>query len=169
MRGMLDIMALRAGTAVMERGTCRPVDLIAEAIERVRPAATRKKVSLDGLVGEVGQVLCDRSRVVEILAQLLTNAIEASPARKSIAVRVERRDRFVLITVSDEGPGIDANEWSCLFEGVWQTPGWHTREGHDGLGLALCAAAVHAHGGDIGVHSRIGVGTTVFFTLPDAA
>jgi signal transduction histidine kinase len=166
MREMLDVMALRAGAAAIDRSPYRPADLVAAAIERMRPVAAEKALVLDGLVGEVGEVVCDRVRVEEVIAQLLMNAIEASPPRQSISVRAERRESFVVIAVSDRGRGIDVQEWPYIFEGVWEAPSKRGGEKGSGLGLALCSAAVRAHGGEIWVESRLGEGTTFFFTLP---
>jgi signal transduction histidine kinase len=165
MRSLLDVMRSEAGTLAIEPRPCRPVDLVSEAIDRVTPAAREKELVLDGLVGEVGEVSCDRERVIEVLTQLLTNAIQASPPGDSVIVRAEARESEVLISVSDRGSGIDAADWPYIFEGAWQAPEHDRRKGL-GLGLALAKAVIRAHGGTIWADSRRGEGTTFAFLMP---
>lgn len=166
MRSLLDVMRSEAGTLEMHVAPQRPADLISAAIDKLRARAASKSVELDGLVGETERVLCDRDRIVEVLAQLLRNAIDVSHPRSAVVVRAEPRDEDVLITVSDRGPGIDVSAWPYIFDGAWQA-----RESGDhheglGLGLAVCKGVVKAHGGTIWVESRMGEGTTFLFTLP---
>ncbi len=166
MRSLLDVMRSEAGTLEMHVEAQRPADLISAAIDKLRGRAASRSVELDGLVGETAAVLCDRARIVEVLSQLLRNAVDVSPPRSAVIVRAEPRDRDVLVTVSDRGPGIDIAAWPYIFDGAWQAPDSGERREGLGLGLAVCKGVVRAHGGAIWVESRMGEGTTFLFTLP---
>src|ERR1041385_7505045 len=84
MRSLLDVMKSEAGELAIEPRPHRPADLVGEAIARVSGLAKGKDLVLDGLLAEVGEVSCDRRRIVEVLVQLLTNAIDASPAHGTV-------------------------------------------------------------------------------------
>jgi signal transduction histidine kinase len=165
MRSLLDVMRSETGTLRIHASPCRPADLVTEAITHVTRAANEKELVLDGLVGEVGEVACDRGRIVEVIAQLLANAIEASPRGGAVVVRATARDRDVVVSVADGGCGIDAAEWPFLFDGAWQSPDHGHRKGL-GLGLALARAIVRAHGGNIWADSRRNEGSVFAFSLP---
>jgi two-component system sensor histidine kinase KdpD len=174
MRELLDVMGLEAGTLPIERRSHRIAPLVGEAIERLSHRAGEKRITLDGLVHDTPEVQCDARRIVDVIAQLIANGIEASPHGGTIAVRADARDGAVVLSIADRGPGIDVRAWPYIFDGPWQDAS--AREGLDeerrakapGVGLALCRASVRAHGGDIWVESRLGEGTTVFFSLPVA-
>jgi signal transduction histidine kinase len=185
MRELLDVMRLEAGTLPMDRHPYKLAPLVGEAISRLAPRAGEKHVVLDGLLRETPDVDCDAQRIVDVLVQLVGNAIDVSPRGATVAVRAEPRDGAVVLSIADRGPGIDVRAWPYIFDGFWEhraaagpvagrPAGDREHErGRDaaskpGVGLALCRAAVRAHGGDIWVESRLGEGTTFFFTLPTA-
>ncbi len=166
MRSLLDVMKSEAGTLPVDLHRHRPADLVAEAIGEVAPLAHTKELVLDGLVGEVGEVVCDRARIIDVLAQLVGNAIDASPPGAAIVVRAEVREKDVVVSVADRGEGIDVADWPYIFDGAWQVPSGR-RKGL-GLGLAHAKAVLRAHGGSIWASSRRGEGTTFAFTLQRA-
>ena len=166
MRSLFDVIKSEQGTLEMDVRAHRPVDLVAAAIDVVAPRARPKEVVLDGLVGEVGEVLCDRGRLVTVLGDLLANAIDASPRRGAVEVSAEAREDDVVISVSDAGAGIEPADWPYIFDGAWQAP--EGRRNGLGLGLAHAKALIEAQGGTISAHSRKGEGTTFSFTLPRA-
>jgi signal transduction histidine kinase len=113
-----------------------------------------------------GGVLADRERVLEVLANLIDNALRYTPRAGTIAVSAEPRGRAVRFAVRDSGAGVPTEHVPHLFERFWQGPERRiTREGL-GLGLYICKRIVDAHGGSIGVDSEIGLGSTFWFTLP---
>jgi signal transduction histidine kinase len=112
-------------------------------------------------------VLANRPYTRQVLTHLLRNASKYSPAGEPIRVRAERTGGHVRVTVEDRGPGIAAEQQAGLFERFYRV-----RAGYDepgiGLGLAIAKGIIEAHGGSIGIESQIGVGTSVWFTLPEA-
>jgi signal transduction histidine kinase len=106
----------------------------------------------------------DYDRVIQVLANLLRNAIQYTPAGGTITVSVERHERGCRISVSDTGQGIPPEELGRIFDRFHQTTGADRRG--LGLGLYISKAIVDAHGGRIWVSSEPGRGSTFFFTLP---
>jgi two-component system phosphate regulon sensor histidine kinase PhoR len=110
----------------------------------------------------------DRRRLLQVLSNLLGNAIKFTPPHGSIAVRVSVGEHFVETSVQDSGPGIDQSFLPTLFErftrgsDVTGIPG-------SGLGLMIARELVEAHGGTIGVNSQSGHGSVFWFRLPRAA
>jgi len=111
-------------------------------------------------------VRADRHRVLQVLSNLLGNAVAFTPERGRVALRCRSEGERVVFTVSDTGPGIAPEDQPHVFDRYWRSPGSH--EG-SGLGLAIARGIVEAHGGHIRLESRPGEGTTFRFDLPVAA
>jgi signal transduction histidine kinase len=111
--------------------------------------------------------VCDRERVLQVLGNLIGNAIKFTPERGAVQISAETFDDEVLFAVRDTGVGVSAKQLPHVFDRFWQaTP--KTRLG-SGLGLTIAKGVVEALGGRIWVESRPGDGTTFFFTLPLAS
>ncbi len=110
------------------------------------------------------RVRADRERTLQVLANLVGNAIKFTPAGGCITLRARKVDGQVRISVKDSGPGIRAEDVPHLFERFWRATG--ALERGTGLGLSIAKSIVEAHGGSIWVESREGAGSTFFFTLP---
>jgi two-component system sensor histidine kinase VicK len=109
----------------------------------------------------------DRDQLVQVLHNLLGNAIKFSPDGGTITVRVRPIDTAVQVAVTDEGIGIPANQIEKIFERFYQVDGSSRRRfGGTGLGLAIVKRIVEAHKGKVWVESKEGKGSTFFFTLP---
>jgi two-component system OmpR family sensor kinase/two-component system sensor histidine kinase BaeS len=109
-------------------------------------------------------VPADAARVQQVISNLLTNALRHTPAGGWVTVQATEQDDAVLVTVSDSGSGIAAEDVPHVFDRYWRAaPG----SGHSsGLGLAIARQLVLAHGGNIGVESAPGKGSRFWFTLP---
>ena len=88
--------------------------------------------------------------------------------RTKVFVATSTKDGYVRVTVRDEGPGIPADEQARLFQRFFRSREVRDQAGGLGLGLSICRAIVHAQGGEIGIDSAVGHGTSVHFTLPKA-
>jgi chemotaxis family two-component system sensor kinase Cph1 len=108
-------------------------------------------------------ILADPERMVQILCNLITNAIKFTPREGSIGVQADSWGTDVRFTVRDNGTGIHPKELAQIFEPYWQSP--DVRKGA-GLGLYITKALIDAHCGRIWVESRVGNGTTFYFTVP---
>jgi PAS domain S-box-containing protein len=164
---LLDNARLEAGRLAIER---RPYDaavLVGDVIELHRPAADEKHVEVMAAVDPgLPPILADRDRMLQVLGNLVDNAIRHTPPGGRVVVSAEPEGAAVRLSVTDTGPGIPAEAVSHVFERFWQA---QRREGSGaGLGLSIAKGIVEAHGGAIWVESRAGGGTAFRLTCPRA-
>ncbi len=139
--------------------------LFQQALEVLRPLALDKNQELTVEVcPDATHVCADRERTLQVLANLLGNAVKFTPRNGTISLKARRVDGKVRISVKDTGPGIPSQDLPHLFERFWQGSG--SRQRGTGLGLSIVKSIVEAHGGALWVESREGAGSTFFFTLP---
>jgi signal transduction histidine kinase len=149
----------------------RPEDvpgIVDEAVQESAGAAREHSVSLDARVPEgLPSAVCDRGRILQVMANLLGNAVKFTPSGGRIVAEVSRLDEFLCFAVSDTGPGIAPEQLPHVFERYWQKI--EDRRRGTGLGLYIAKAIVESHRGRIWVESQVGRGTTFFFTIPATA
>ncbi len=114
-------------------------------------------------------VMMDVDRIREVITHLLENAAKYSPAGTMITVTAERQGRYDVISVADQGPGIDSFEQSLIFEKFYRGRAQQYAAHGTGMGLAIAKVIVEAHGGTIGVVSQVGHGSVFSFKLPTRA
>lgn len=141
-----------------------------------RASAERKGIRLTADCGHPCMALVDADRIVQVLNNLVTNAIDFTPSGGWIRIAVGACDRGsgtvdgVVVEVADSGCGMAPEELPRIFERFYRVDTSRSREhGGSGLGLAIAKEIVEAHGGVISAASTPGVGTTIRFTLPAAA
>jgi PAS domain S-box-containing protein len=144
------------------------VALAQQAIVEAQASIRQQDISLhlEASPG-VPLVLGDSVRLAQVFANLLDNAIKFSPSGGEIQVQLSEQPACVQVSVSDQGIGIAQAQLERIFERFYQVDGSATRrfEGA-GLGLTIAKRIVEAHGGEIWVQSRLGKGSTFYFTLP---
>jgi signal transduction histidine kinase/CheY-like chemotaxis protein len=153
---LLDVSRMVAGTMRIDLQTVEPVAVIRAALETVRPAAEAKGVTLTAHVdAEAGPMTGDRSRLQQVLWNLLSNSIKFTPAGGTVAVRAHPADGQIEVTVEDTGPGIPTDFLPHVFDRFRQAGGAATpKKGGLGLGLAIARHLVELHGGTIAVANR---------------
>jgi signal transduction histidine kinase len=138
---------------------------VAEVIATFEPVASAKRISLVSESTEPSILAnFDRDRIMQVLANLLTNAIKFSPEGGKVSIRVEHTEGKAFCCVGDTGPGIPGDTLELIFERFWQA-GKNDRRGL-GLGLYISRCIVEAHGGTIWAESKTGEGSRLCFTLP---
>jgi signal transduction histidine kinase len=164
---LLDVTRLEAGRLVLEQEPIAVRDLLAQTLESWEATAASRGLSFEvDPVSEGLAVFADRSRVLQVLDNLVGNAVKFSDAGGRIAVRATRGEGTteVRFSVSDTGPGIPPEVLKELFQRFWQANAADRRG--IGLGLAICKGIVEAHGGRIWCESQLGHGARFTFTLP---
>jgi len=162
---LLDVARLEAGERLSI--SHKPVDtasLLAEAVEQQQAALSEKQVTLE-MNGEPASVWADRVRLLQVLDNLLGNALKF--CRSRISLGAARKDGQVRFWVADDGAGIAPEALCHVFDRFWQSSRGDRRGA--GLGLSIVKAIVEAHGGRVWAESQPGVGTQFYFTLPEAA
>ena len=145
-------------------------ELVRAVADTVAPLAANNGLSLLVSAQPGGLAEVDPDRIRQVLRILLDNAIAYTAAGGTIQVSVDRQDSRVRVAVSDTGVGIAPEAQARVFDRFYRADRARTRAtGGTGLGLAIARALVLAHGGEIGLTSEPGHGTTVWFTLPLAS
>lgn len=163
---LLDFETIETNKLEMEIGFCDLTDTIERAVEASRGPATNKRIDLLTDLCEL-TVNADSDRLIQVLINLIANAIKYSPEGEPITVSSREEGDFARISVSDRGPGIEAEHRQMIFERFKQVdPAASRGKGNVGLGLAISKAIVDRHGGLIGVDSELGKGSTFWFTVP---
>ncbi len=162
---LIDVVSLEAGRLAiyLEEQPLEPI--IREALDTFGELAAGKDLVLRGEVPEVlPDVRADRQRLLQVLSNLLGNAVKFTPERGEIALRVDPGAEEVCVSVLDSGPGIPPEHLERIFESFWR--GRHGGRGGAGLGLAIAKGIITAHGGRIWAESEPGRGSALRFTLP---
>jgi signal transduction histidine kinase len=147
-----------------------PVDLgaaVAEASDDfVVPAETRDIV-LDRAIAPGVVVTGDREALKRVVANLLDNAVRLAPAGTRIRLATGSEGNRAWIAVADEGPGISPEDQQHVFDRFWRADKARSRsDGGTGLGLAIVRQVVEGHGGEVRLHSKVGVGSSFVVWLP---
>jgi two-component system phosphate regulon sensor histidine kinase PhoR len=165
-----DLMLLNRADGVAG-GEPAPVDLagLAAVLHDDLAASARAKELASTVDGDAAWVHGDAGRLARALRNLMENAIKFTPPGGRIGCRVATGDGTVVVTVTDSGIGIPADDVAGLFTPFHRAANAvHLAVQGNGLGLAIVRAIVGEHGGDVTVHSEVDRGTTVTVTLPAA-
>jgi len=162
---ILDLSRIKAGEVEMHRRPVSVASLVHGAIEAHRAAAELQKVRLGASVPvNDDQVMADSDRLSLVFSNLINNAIRHTPSGGSIDLRVQPTNGLVRFEVADTGEGIPQEHQNYIFERYYRIPGSNSKGA--GLGLSIAKEMVEAHGGEIGVESEPGRGSTFWFTIP---
>jgi signal transduction histidine kinase/CheY-like chemotaxis protein len=164
---VLDLSQVEAGQMALTKEHVRFREIIEAAAIAVRPLFESKELYLRTEVAEdLPFVFCDRTRIREVLLNLLSNAARFTE-RGGVQVRAWQKENDLLVAVADTGRGIALEDMSKLFQPFQQVDGSiRRRYGGTGLGLSISKRFIDMHGGKIWVESEEGVGTTFYFRLP---
>ncbi|MBM2812001.1 MAG: histidine kinase, partial [Chloroflexi bacterium] len=162
---LLNAGTIQAGRFVVRLKRIDLKAVIDETLELLEPALRQRGQRIDVSVSErCHYVRADRTRAWQVLSNLLANASKYGPEGETIHLTAERLESHVRISVVDRGPGIPEAQQDGLFERFYRARAAGEAPGV-GLGLAIAKGIVDAHGGQIGLESEVGMGTTVWFTL----
>lgn len=143
------------------------IDFFHQVIDRFEMNVSDKIELQRDLPNEKLYVWIDKDKMNQVLDNLISNAIKYSPEGGTIRFKAARQKGQLLITVSDQGPGIPNDKVDKVFDRFYRADKARSRKlGGTGLGLAIAKEIVESHHGSIWAKSKEGKGTTVLFTLP---
>jgi signal transduction histidine kinase len=162
---LLDVSAIEAGRFTIEPTPLSLSPLLREACRMFERQAAQRHQQLEFLIPEdLPRVYADRDRILQVLSNLVGNAIKFTPDGCAIRVRATRGDAELVVSVEDTGPGIPEADVLHIFDRFWRAR--RSKRGGAGLGLDIARGIVEAHGGRIRVESAPGRGSIFSFTLP---
>jgi PAS domain S-box-containing protein len=167
---LLDVSRILAGKLRLDLAPIDVGEIVADAIEALRPAADAKNIRLEAALDATGSVIGDAARVQQVVWNLLSNAVKFTPRDGAVRALVGCRDSWVEITIADTGQGIAKDFLPHVFERFRQASGGSTRiHGGLGLGLSIVRQLVEMHGGTVQASSEgAGRGATFTVRLPVA-
>ena len=174
---VLDLAKMEEGEQIFCMQRANMVEVAKRAAETVESLLKEKNLTLKIDTQEAHiDVVCDQDKIVQVLTNLIGNAIKFTPAGKSITIKTsvsqQDHDRKVTVAVIDEGVGIPDEEVELIFESFRQSSRTNTGAGGTGLGLAICRNIIDAHNGKIWAQnnkdadSKEQTGARVSFTMP---
>jgi PAS domain S-box-containing protein len=168
---LFDASRLETGKLALEFKPVLPSVLLKGVVASLAPKAAEKGVAiLDEIEPDLARAVLDEHRIVQVVTNLVNNAINHTPANGEICVRAHvapSQPEWLQVSVEDTGCGIDPEQQERIFDRLYQVKtGDATKGGGLGLGLYLCRELVQAHGGSVWVQSAPGKGSTFSFALP---
>ena len=166
-----DAARLESSGFAVETRVIEGTALLQDAAESAELEAARRGVRLRwrNPVGDSLHLVADGKRVLQVLANLVGNALKFTPEGGVVDVHAQRDGDVVRFCVIDTGPGIPADEMPYLFSRFHQARDNKQKSSGLGLGLSICKGLVEAHGGRIWAESAAGAGSAFNFTVPAAA
>jgi heavy metal sensor kinase len=166
-----DLLLIAQGDGALPADHRRPIPvdpLVADAVDRHRAAATVAGIQLTtDLQADGTGVLADEARLVQVIDNLIGNALRYTPTGKGVQIRTRASGGSITLTVADEGMGIAPEDQHRIFDRFYRTDEARARAtGGTGLGLSICRMIVEQHGGSIGVTSTPDAGSTFTVRLP---
>jgi len=163
---ILDLEKMESGRVELNRKPVAAADLLRQAAEGLQPMGDRAGVQIQ-VHAAPAELLVDSDRILQMLINLISNAIKFSPSGTTVNVTgLLAEDRYV-VAVRDEGRGIPEDKLEAIFERFRQVDASDSRDkGGTGLGLAICRSIAEAHGGKIWARRAEPAGSVFTFTLP---
>jgi signal transduction histidine kinase len=159
------VVSIDAGKLAVHPQRCDAAEAITDAVDTFAHAAREKGISLKCETSEHSlPAVFDRDRMLQILANLITNAIKFTAPGGVVTISGERARDELRISVLDTGKGIPSDKLEAVFQRFWQV-GKNDQRGL-GLGLYISKCIVEAHGGRIWAESKLGAGSAFHFTIP---
>ncbi len=164
---LMDLSKLEAGMVSYHFVVGDLPPLVTRAMVEVVPLAEAKHIRITKDIGEVPRISLDPERILQVLRNLIGNALKFTPSGGAVTIAVRRRDGGVGVSVTDTGPGIPKEHQAAIFDKFRQaTLTGAAKIAGTGLGLAIVKHIVQDHGGTVWVESEAGQGSTFTVVLP---
>jgi signal transduction histidine kinase/PAS domain-containing protein len=166
---LLDVSRIHAHRLELHPELCNLTELVKETVAEQRDLIPQRTILLDALPADELLVLADADRLRQVINNYLSNALKYSSMDKPVRVSLVRHGNEVCVQVVDKGPGLTETQQQRVWERFYRVPGVEVCSGSGvglGLGLHICKMIIERQGGQVGVQSTPGLGSTFWFTLP---
>ncbi|MBT8434566.1 MAG: PAS domain-containing protein [Gammaproteobacteria bacterium] len=164
---LLDLSKVEAGKMQLDLSPVNLTDLIKYCIKEQDLRLRKKNLNcvFDPVI-QNSDCVCDRNRIIQVMTNIIANAIRFSPEKGEIQIELERHETGFRVRVSDQGPGIPALELDEVFDKFFQSSSNRNQPGSTGLGLSVCREIIELHQGRIWAESNPRQGTSIQFEIP---
>ena len=166
---ILELSAIEAGNVKLHPESVRLRTLVEDSVSSLSAAATPRRIEVRNLIDPEAEVFADPHRLMQMVTNLIDNAIKFNRDGGSVTIAFEPGDRDRIV-IRDTGEGIPSHHLDRLFERFYRVDRARSRElGGTGLGLAIVKHLARSHGGEVTVQSKFGEGTEFTIELPRAS
>ena len=163
---LLDLSRVQWGELHLQYSSFYLADVLAESVRQAQISAEEHSIFLD-IEAQDSKLVADKSRIGQVVGNILDNAIKFSPQGKQVTVMLKEQGNEYLVSISDRGIGVSPDFFDHIFERFYRVRNTASRQYSGiGMGLYIAKAIVEAHGGRIWLSSHQGMGSTFYFTLP---
>jgi two-component system phosphate regulon sensor histidine kinase PhoR len=163
---LLDLSRVQWGELHLQYSSFYLADVLAESVRQAQISAEEHSIFLD-IEAQDSKLVADKSRIGQVVGNILDNAIKFSPQGKQVTVMLKEQGNEYLVSISDRGIGVSPDYFDHIFERFYRVRNTSSRQYSGiGMGLYIAKAIVEAHGGRIWLSSHQGMGSTFYFTLP---
>ena len=164
---LLDAWRIEANTFELSPVWCNLVEIVRETVSSLQELAAQELFEQELPMDDLVAIVADADRIRQVLTNYLMNALKFSPTGQPIKIYLVVNNALARVSVQDRGPGITDSQQSRIWERFGQGQKQLIGSGSGlGLGLFITRAIIQKHGGQVGVESRVGEGSTFWFTLP---
>ncbi len=163
---LLDLAKMEAGKMQYKRKSGGMRDVVEHALMELDPLIKGKDIQLSLKLEERAEAVFDKHRMIQVVINILSNAIKFSAQRGQIAITLSEERDGLCCRIADEGPGVPETELQAVFDKFIQSSKTKTGAGGTGLGLAICQKIVEAHGGRIWAENAKPKGAVFAFVIP---
>ncbi len=164
---LLDLSKLDAGKMEMEFARCDLNTVMQSVLDEFRSLLSERNIRITGTVEAGGTFVLDPLRIMQVIRNIVSNAVKFSPDGGLIALVARRRNGRLFVSVEDEGVGIPEDELTSVFAQFVQSRKTKTGAGGTGLGLAICREIIKSHHGRIWAEGGRAIGAQICFEIPE--